>query len=422
MPEAGRSNRDDLSLPSFDLASLGAPHSLSGPYGSIPSSRGPPSLGSPPRQQQRPPPLMQRPPFDRPASRNTSRNDPFPPRQQPGPPPRPRYMDDLDYSRPPSRHGEPPPRILAAPDPRLRQPPPRYYGNDPNSSRPPTREQDDARPRPGPPLSGPYDDRRFSPERRMPELPRPESRQRQDNPYVRRNEDLDRPADRSLSRSETAMPPPSLGNPYLTPSQSVNAIHDRSLDPPVEETELWRQIRTQAQEQKKKRSISSSRSSDSYTSRSGRSENTMPSSVASPVTPTKQSDYPPLPSKDTAFRGKDESPTKYSHDHDDSKTSTAICRACDEPIRGRSLASKDGKLSGRYHKRCFCCTTCQAPFETASFYVYKDRPYCKRHYHELNHSTCSECGDGVEGECLQLEDNTIRHPSCFTCTVYYLKI
>ena len=72
-----------------------------------------------------------------------------------------------------------------------------------------------------------------------------------------------------------------------------------------------------------------------------------------------------------------------------------------------------------YHKSCFCCTTCRKPFETASFYVFDDRPYCKRHYHELNNSMCKDCGDGVEGQCLQLEDGTIRHPSCFKCHVKF---
>ena len=427
MPEPGRLNRDDLTLPQFDLGSIGAPHSFNGPYGSIPSLRGPPSVGTPPPQQPPGPPLMQRNPYNRPDSRNGPRNDPFPPRQQQAgaPPPRPRYMDDFDYSRPPSRHGEPPPRILAAPDPRYRQAPPRLHGNEP-MNRPPTRQQDDPRQRPSPP-NGSFEERRRSPERRMPEPLRPESRSRQENMYTQRNEEsIDRGMVRGFNNpSEPVRPPPSRGNPYMTPSASLNSLEERSLGPPVEEKELWRQIRSQAQQQKKSRSISSTGSSDSnYTSRSarsetGRSENTMPSSVASPITPTKQTDYPPLPPKDVSPKYRDESPTELEHNRNDSKTTVSVCRACDEPIRGRSLASKDGKLSGRYHKRCFCCTTCQAPFETASFYVFKDRPYCKRHYHELNNSTCAECGDGVEGQCLQLEDSTIRHPSCFTCTVLY---
>jgi LIM domain len=419
-PESKPNRGDDILGAQFDLSSIGAPHSYNGPYGAITAPRANARSGSPPRQppapqfqqrppppqdNRRPPPPMQRNPYDNPRNNEP----PYPPRQQQPPPPRPTYTDDFNYARPPSRpttpsrppevHGQPPPRIMAAPDPRQRFP---------TTDRPSTRQENEHRMR-GP---EPFQERRMPPEQRQIDAPpngmhqplprRQDAREQQyENPYLTNG-----PVDRE------EMPlSPSRRNHNPSPSKSPQS--NRSLDPPVEESELWRQIRNQAQ-QEKSRSISSSRSSNSDRSASNRSEATIPSSIASPITPTKVATLPTLHTDHSAKQSLD-LPSLYTRGN--SEVSKSVCRACNEPIQGRSLASRDGKLTGRYHRRCFCCATCQKPFETTSFYVFQDRPYCKQHYHELNHSTCSTCGEGVEGQCLQLEDSTIRHPSCFTCTV-----
>lgn len=346
-----------------------------------------------------------RPPMPRNAPHDGPRGYPNePPRQQQGPP-RPQYIDDYDYSRPqPNRMNAP-------------LPDPRYNSNRPmtSNSEPPLRSPLFNRPNPDPRDRNyeQYRDQRPPTDRLPPNTDnRPGSRQRNMdiNPYdTRTNNGYDR---RDLPRS-----PPAQSNPYDNQPPKGRPNNNTQLSPPVEETELWRQIRNQAQA--RSRSIDSSRSSGSQTSRSRQSE-TPPSSAASPVSPNKTDEYPKshsntsLNAVDSRFN-KNSEPTPVTRSN--TKVTMPTCRACDEPIRGRSLASQDGKLSGRYHKRCFCCTTCQKPFETATFYVFMDRPYCKRHYHELNHSTCAECGEGVEGQCLQLEDATIRHPSCFTCAV-----
>jgi hypothetical protein len=108
------------------------------------------------------------------------------------------------------------------------------------------------------------------------------------------------------------------------------------------------------------------------------------------------------------------------------------CRACSLPIKGKSISSADGRLTGRYHKACFSCTHCRSPFETSTFYVFQDQPYCSHHYHEKNHSLCQDCDTGIEGEYLQVEffesasngmsptDNTKQvkfHRGCFRCTI-----
>lgn len=96
------------------------------------------------------------------------------------------------------------------------------------------------------------------------------------------------------------------------------------------------------------------------------------------------------------------------------------CRGCGQVIVGKSVSSADGRLTGRYHKACFVCFTCRAPFQTADFYVLDDHPYCAQHYHELNGSLCATCNKGIEGQYLETVEpggggGSKFHPNCLTC-------
>lgn len=97
-------------------------------------------------------------------------------------------------------------------------------------------------------------------------------------------------------------------------------------------------------------------------------------------------------------------------------TAKGNCKGCSEPIKGKSVSSADGRLTGRYHKACFVCKTCSEPFATATFYVLNDSPYCERHYHQLNNSMCKTCDRGIEGQYLETERRTKYHPHCLTCS------
>jgi hypothetical protein len=101
--------------------------------------------------------------------------------------------------------------------------------------------------------------------------------------------------------------------------------------------------------------------------------------------------------------------------HGSASRSRGECKFCELPITGKSVSSADGRLTGRYHKACFVCTTCKAPFSSSTFYVLNDKPYCEQDYHRLNGSLCGHCGVGIEGQ--YLEDETLRkyHPGCFRC-------
>ncbi|KAI4146139.1 MAG: hypothetical protein L6R39_003568 [Caloplaca ligustica] len=91
------------------------------------------------------------------------------------------------------------------------------------------------------------------------------------------------------------------------------------------------------------------------------------------------------------------------------------CRGCGELIKGKSVSSADGRLTGRYHRSCFVCKKCREPFQTADFYVLDNHPFCARHYHELNGSLCKTCDKGIEGQYLETELKQKFHPYCFTC-------
>ncbi|CAK7228401.1 hypothetical protein SBRCBS47491_006892 [Sporothrix bragantina] len=91
------------------------------------------------------------------------------------------------------------------------------------------------------------------------------------------------------------------------------------------------------------------------------------------------------------------------------------CKACGDLITGKSVSSADGRLTGRYHKACFVCTTCSEPFSSATFYVHDDKPYCESHYHAVNGSLCGTCNIGIEGPYLADEADTKHHPNCFVC-------
>ncbi|KAG9234332.1 hypothetical protein BJ875DRAFT_17987 [Amylocarpus encephaloides] len=96
-------------------------------------------------------------------------------------------------------------------------------------------------------------------------------------------------------------------------------------------------------------------------------------------------------------------------------SSKGNCKGCGDAIKGKSISSADGRLTGRYHKHCFVCKTCSEPFQTATFYVINDAPYCERHYHKLNGSTCTTCDKGIEGQYLESERKQKFHPGCLAC-------
>ncbi|SJX61748.1 uncharacterized protein SRS1_12732 [Sporisorium reilianum f. sp. reilianum] len=91
------------------------------------------------------------------------------------------------------------------------------------------------------------------------------------------------------------------------------------------------------------------------------------------------------------------------------------CRKCNLIVEKGAVKSSDGALRGVFHRSCFSCAACEAPFTDGSFYVFNNQPYCSRHYHRLNGSLCRECESGIEGDCRQTDTGDRFHPHCFSC-------
>ncbi|QSL64324.1 hypothetical protein MERGE_001624 [Pneumocystis wakefieldiae] len=93
------------------------------------------------------------------------------------------------------------------------------------------------------------------------------------------------------------------------------------------------------------------------------------------------------------------------------------CKRCNKYIEGKSIRCSDGKISGRFHRECFKCfnPNCQNLFTTSEVYVFEGEPFCSKHYHILNNSLCTACGEGIEGKCFQTEADDKYHFYCFTC-------
>ncbi|KAF9265520.1 hypothetical protein L218DRAFT_143946 [Marasmius fiardii PR-910] len=93
------------------------------------------------------------------------------------------------------------------------------------------------------------------------------------------------------------------------------------------------------------------------------------------------------------------------------------CRRCDLPIEKHAISSRDGQLKGKYHKECFTCYECEAPFPNKTFYVFNNQPLCAYHYAKHNNSLCSStsCGQPIEGPCAVDYKGGRYHPEHFLC-------
>lgn len=92
------------------------------------------------------------------------------------------------------------------------------------------------------------------------------------------------------------------------------------------------------------------------------------------------------------------------------------CRKCKSAVRTVGVRSKDGALTGLFHRECFSCLQCDATFDDGTFYVFENAAYCSQHYHLLNGTLCQGCHSGIEGQCRQLNETGERfHQHCFTC-------
>ncbi|KAF3760770.1 hypothetical protein M406DRAFT_99365 [Cryphonectria parasitica EP155] len=182
-----------------------------------------------------------------------------------------------------------------------------------------------------------------------------------------------------------------MNNPYHSPSASIASSISRGS--------------SQGSQPSSSTSPPRSATSPRKPSQGGSSFDTLISDVQSSMDELAPKELPPMPE----LRAPSSPETRSS------PKSRGNCKACGLAITGKSVSSADGRLTGRYHKACFVCTSCSAPFQTAEFYVHGDRPFCKLHYHKENGSLCGTCADGIEGQYLEDEGYTKYHVNCFRC-------
>jgi hypothetical protein len=86
------------------------------------------------------------------------------------------------------------------------------------------------------------------------------------------------------------------------------------------------------------------------------------------------------------------------------------CKLCSEVIKDVGLHA----CGASWHKDCFVCTSCSAPFPDGAYHEVDGRPYCSAHYYELYGSKCAGCGEYITEELLNALGKT-WHPTCFCC-------
>lgn len=85
------------------------------------------------------------------------------------------------------------------------------------------------------------------------------------------------------------------------------------------------------------------------------------------------------------------------------------------------MKSKDPSLPGVYHRECFVCghDGCTALLLKSSggggeHFVFRNKPFCARHYHEQAGTLCLECDKGVEGA-ARFTEGGVYHLTCLVC-------
>ncbi|KAF2104841.1 hypothetical protein NA57DRAFT_51640 [Rhizodiscina lignyota] len=219
---------------------------------------------------------------------------------------------------------------------------------------------------------------------------------------------------RGRSGTVTGRPPPSAPEPPLPQSRERSRTMNGNAPPPF---------------RKPSRDIDESVITDPAVQMAdgafGSSRPPLRPSNTSPTIPTFAANVnasPPRTKPDPVFRPPNRSATEPISALADLRrkptgTARSPCRGCGALIIGRAIKAADGRLTGRWHKECFTCTTCDSPFPNSDFYVIKDQPYCQLHYHQLNNSLCGTCDTGIEGQYLETDKGKKYHKTCFTCTV-----
>jgi len=86
------------------------------------------------------------------------------------------------------------------------------------------------------------------------------------------------------------------------------------------------------------------------------------------------------------------------------------CAQCQRPIATQALTA----LGQSWHPDCFVCTTCNNPFNNASFFERNNKPYCSVCIHDTFSQKCRSCNQPIRGNSITALGHS-WHPDHFNC-------
>jgi len=96
---------------------------------------------------------------------------------------------------------------------------------------------------------------------------------------------------------------------------------------------------------------------------------------------------------------------------------SVICASCQKPIVGKITTA----LGKSYHPGHFQCCVCKIALDSIKFVQEQGKVYCEKDHQATFGTRCVECGQPIEGECIQDEDK-YWHAEHFTCAFCYMLI
>ncbi|XP_055006499.1 actin-binding LIM protein 1-like [Boleophthalmus pectinirostris] len=88
------------------------------------------------------------------------------------------------------------------------------------------------------------------------------------------------------------------------------------------------------------------------------------------------------------------------------------CHRCGEPCKGQVLRVQNR----HFHIKCFTCKVCGCDLSQSGFFLKNGDSLCPVDFRRLHGTTCTNCGDFVEGEVVTVLGKSY-HPACFVCTI-----
>jgi len=87
-----------------------------------------------------------------------------------------------------------------------------------------------------------------------------------------------------------------------------------------------------------------------------------------------------------------------------------LCAHCNKPIIGKITQG----LGKNYHPEHFVCVICKKSLDGAVFSEKDGKIYCEKDYDQQFSTMCVDCGQVIQGECMQ-DGDKFWHPDHFKC-------